>query len=137
MAELALRASLGEPPAVDDEPAFSVYQATYAARLLDLPVYPPGVLGVALWASATLACRYAERCRQLAAAPPVRVPSAEELEEWSQAADDYEEDVEWRIYEGQVRLSQIEALRGASSGLAADYLEDGLDARAGGGGAGD
>ena len=105
-------------------------QAVYATRLLDLPVYPPGVLGVALWAHAFAAWQSARWHRELAAAPPTHGPSAAELEEASRLADEREEDAEWRNYEAQVFLAQQEALRGASSELAADYFADGLGADA-------
>ena len=48
----------------------------------------------------------------------------------AQAAEAYEEDAEWRQYEGQVHLAQLEALRASSSHLAADFLEDSLHADA-------
>ena len=45
--------------------------------------------------------------------------------------DEYEEDREWRDYEAQVRLAQVEALRHGGSATAADYLEEhGADAAA-------
>ena len=88
------------------------------------------MLGVVLWAHAFAAWQSARWHRELAAAPPTQGPSAAELEEASRLADEREEDAEWRNYEAQVFLAQQEALRGASSELAADYLADGLGADA-------
>ena len=103
-------------------------------RLLDLPVYPPRVLGVALWAQAVFAWQHSAWGRTLAAAPPPPAPSAGELAEAMQAADQLEEDREWRAYEAQVHQAQLEALRTSSSNLAADYLEERGAAGGGGGG---
>ena len=90
--------------------------------------------GVALWANLFAAWRHTEWLRERAAAPAADSPSAAELEEAGRAADDYEEECEWRDYEEQVRRGHLEAMRSGSAFAATEAATQGLAGLGGGGG---
>ena len=103
-------ALIGEPPALVGEPpdgaAFvqmARYQERYAATLCELPVCPPGKLGVELWVQAEFTRRFAERVTPGGIwAAGERAPPMTEAE--LAAVEAALEDAEWAAEEAAVRF---------------------------------
>ena len=119
--ELALVESLGVRPSVDDEVAFSRYAAEYSRALWRLPVYPPGVFGVMVWAAAEQSRAHAAAVSAAARRAPSTLAAdaarAEAHAAEQAAIEAALEDKEWCAYEAQVDRSWREARMGEVTGV--------------------